>query len=127
MKTISIFLALVNSLLAGLLLAASLAGNEIRQAVEWWLLTKILAALFVILIGVLTWLGSIRSITAGVLPLGSLFLVALGAATIVWTIHLAIMSGDMEFYMIVYGGSLMVQGMTSMIGFAGESGNMVPS
>ena len=32
MKTISIFLALVNSLLAGLLIVYSLSGSEIRQA-----------------------------------------------------------------------------------------------
>ena len=127
MKTISIFLALVNSLMAGLLLAASLTGSEIRQAAAWWLLTKIFAALFVILIGALTFLGSIRSITAGVLPLGSLFLVALGAATIVWTIHLSIVSGNMEYYMVMYGGSLMVQGMTSLLGFAGDSRNMITS
>lgn len=127
MKTISIFLALVNSLLAGLLLAASLTGSEIRQAAAWWLLTKIFTALFVILIGVLTFLGSIRSITAGILPLGSLFLVALGAATIVWTIHLSIMSGDMEFYMVVYGGSLIMQGMASLFGFAGEPRNLTTS
>ena len=127
MKTISIFLALVNSLLAGLLLAASLTGNELREAAVWWLLTKVFAALFVILIGALTFLGSIRSISAGVLPLGSLFLVALGAATIVWTIHLSIISGDMEFYMVVYGGSLMVQGMTSLLGFAGDSRNLIAS
>jgi len=127
MKTISIFLALVNSLLAGLLLAASLTGSELREAATWWLLTKVFAALFVILIGALTFLGSIRSISAGVLPLGSLFLVALGAATIVWTIHLSIISGDMEFYMVVYGGSLMVQGMTSLLGFAGDSRNLIAS
>ena len=127
MKTISIFLALVNSLLAGLLLASSLSGSEIRQAAAWWLLTKVFAALFVIVIGVMTWLGSVCSIKPGVLPLGSLFLVALGAATIVWTIHLSIMSGDMEFYMVMYGISLMIQGMTSLFGFAGESRNIAAS
>ena len=127
MKTISIFLALVNSLLAGLLLAASLSGSEIRQAAAWWLLSKVFAALFVIVIGVTTWLGSVHSIMPGVLPLGSLFLVALGAATIVWTIHLSIMSGDMEFYMVMYGISLMIQGMTSLFGFAGESRNIAAS
>ena len=127
MKTISIFLALVNSLLAGLLLASSLSGSEIRQAAAWWLLTKVFAALFVIVIGVMTWLGSVRSIKPGVLPLGSLFLVALGAATIVWTIHLSIMSGDMEFYIVMYGISLMIQGMTSLFGFAGESRNIAAS
>lgn len=127
MKTISIFLALVNSLVAGLLLAASLTGSELRQAAAWWLLTKIFSGLFVIAIGALTWLGSIRVLSAGIMALGSLFLVALGAATIVWTIHLSIASGDMEYYMIMFGGSLMLQGMTSLLGFAGESRNMATS
>ena len=127
MKTISIFLALINSLTAGLLLASSLSGSELHQAAVLWLSTKVFAGVFVIMIGILTWLGSIRPIGPGILPLGSLFLVALGAATIVWTIHLSIMSGDMEFYMVGFGVSLMVQGMTSLLGFAGESRNMVSS
>jgi len=127
MKTISIFLALINSLTAGLLLASSLSGSEIHQAAVLWLSTKVFAGVFVIMIGILTWLGSIRPIGPGILPIGSLFLVALGAATIVWTIHLSIISGDMEFYMVGFGVSLMAQGMTSLLGFAGESRNMIPS
>lgn len=121
MKTISIFFALVNSLLAGLILAFSLSPTEISQAAAWWSFTKIVAASSVILVGVLTWLGSARSINQGLLALCSLFLVALGAATIVWTFHLALVTGDMEFYMIVYGGSLIVQGMASLFGFASGS------
>ena len=121
MKTISIFFALVNSLLAGLILAFSLSPTEISQVAAWWSFTKIVAASSVILVGVLTWLGSARSINQGLLALCSLFLVALGAATIVWTFHLALVTGDMEFYMIVYGGSLIVQGMASLFGFASGS------
>jgi hypothetical protein len=124
MKTISIFLALVNSLLAGLILAFSLSPTEISQAAAWWSFAKIMAACSVILVGVLTWLGSARTIPAGLTALCSLFLVALGAATIVWTFHLELMTGDMEFHMIVYGGSLIVQGMASLFGFAGESRNV---
>ncbi len=124
MKTISIFLALVNSLLAGLILAFSLSPTQIGQAAAWWSFTKIVAACSVILVGVLTWLGSARTISAGLTSLCSLFLVALGAATIVWTFHLALVTGDMEFYMIIYGGSLIVQGMASMFGFAGDSRNI---
>jgi len=124
MKTISIFLALVNSLLAGLILAFSLSPTEISQTAAWWSFTKIVAACSVILVGVLTWLGSARTISAGLLSLCSLFLVALGAATIVWTFHLALVTGDMELYMIVYGGSLIVQGMASLFGFAGDSRDM---
>jgi len=124
MKTISIFLALVNSLLAGLILAFTLSPIEISQTAIWWSFTKIAAASSVILVGMLTWLGSARTISQGLLSLCSLFLVALGAATIVWTFHLALMSGDMEFYMIVYGGSLIVQGMAAVFGLAGDSENI---
>lgn len=124
MKTISIFLALVNSLLAGLILAFSLSPTEIGQAAAWWSFTKIVAACSVILVGALTWLGSARTISAGLTSLCSLFLVALGAATIVWTFHLALVTSDMEFHMIVYGGSLIVQGMASLFGFAGDSRNI---
>jgi Na+-translocating ferredoxin:NAD+ oxidoreductase RnfD subunit len=124
MKTISIFLALVNSLLAGLILAFSLSPTEISQAVAWWSFTKIAAACAVILVGVLTWLGSARTINPGLMSLCSLFLVALGAATIVWTFHLALVTGDMESYMVIYGGSLIAQGMSSLFGFAGDSRNI---
>ncbi len=124
MKTISIFLALVNSLLAGLILAFSLSPTEISQAAVWWSFVKIVAACSVILVGVLTWLGSARTISASLLSLCSLFLVALGAATIVWTFHLALVTSDMEFYMIIYGGSLIVQGMASLFGFASDSRNI---
>jgi hypothetical protein len=124
MKTISIFLALVNSLLAGLILAFSLSPTQIGQAAAWWSFTKIVAACSVILVGVLTWRGSARTISAGLISLCSLFLVALGAGTIVWTFHLALVTGDLEFYMIVYGGSLIVQGMASVFGFAGDARNI---
>ena len=125
MKTISIFLALVNSLMAGLILAFSLSPTEISQAAAWWSFTKIAAGSSVILVGVITWLGSARTTSAGLMSLCSLFLVALGAATIVWTFHLMLVTGDMEFYMVVYGGSLIVQGMASLFGFTGNSRNMI--
>jgi hypothetical protein len=120
MKTISIFLALVNTLLAGLMLAASFPLTEFNWAALWWSFMKLAAATAVILIGVVTWLGSARPVRAGLIPLGSLFLVALGTATIVWTYHVALISGDMEFHMIIYGGSLTVQGMASMLGFVSD-------
>jgi hypothetical protein len=124
MKTISIFLALVNSLLAGLILAFSLSPTEISQTEAWWSVTKVTAASSVIFVGVLTWFGGARTIRAGLMALCSLFLVALGAATVVWTFHLALVNGDIEFYMVLYGGSLAVQGMASLFGFAGDSRNI---
>jgi hypothetical protein len=120
MKTISIFLALINSLMAGLVLAFSISPAELDQAATWWTLTKIAAALCVIVVAVLTWLGSVRTTSVALMSLCSLFLVALGAATIVWTFHLALVRGGIEFYMILYGGSLIVQGIASLFGFADE-------
>lgn len=118
MKTISIFLALINSLLAGLLIVYSLSGSDVRQAATWWLLAKLLAGSAVIMVGALTWLGSIRTIRPSLMLLSSLFLVVSGAATVMWTLHLALVTGDMEYYMIMYGGSLMVQGTASVFGYS---------
>ena len=118
MKTISIFLALVNALLAGLILTFSLSPSELHQAEELWSVVKIAAASGVILVGVITWLGSARTLNPGLLASCSLFLVALGAATGVWTFHLALVSSDIEYYMVVYAGSLIVQGMASLFGFS---------
>ena len=124
MKTISIFLALINSLLAGLLIVYSLSGSELRQAIAWWLLIKVLAGLSVIVVGVLTWVGSITTIRSSLMALSSLFLVALGAGTVMWTLHLGLVTGDMEYYMFLYGGSLMTQGAASLFGYSGTSENM---
>jgi len=124
MKTISIFLALINSLLAGLLIVYSLSESPIHQAFAWWLLIKVLAGLCIIVVGVLTWIGSISTIRASLMALSSLFLVALGAATIMWTLHLALVTLDMEYHMFIYGGSLMLQGAASLFGFSGTSENM---
>jgi hypothetical protein len=124
MKTISIFLALINSLLAGLLIVFSLSGSEIHQAAAWWLLTKVLIGLSIIVVGALTWIGSMRTIKPGLVALGSLFLVAIGAATVMWTLHLGLVTGDMEYYMFIYGASLMMQGIASLFGYSGTSGNM---
>jgi len=124
MKTISIFLALINSLLAGLLIVFSLSGSEIHQAVAWWLLIKVLVGLSIIVVGGLTWIGSIRTIRPSIMALGSLFLVAVGAATVMWTLHLGLVTGDMEYYMFMYGGSLLAQGTASLFGYSSTSENM---
>lgn len=123
MKTVSIFLALVNSLVAGLLIAFSLSGSEIRQVAAWWTLLKTLSAFSVIVIGVLAWLAGMRTVRPGLMSLGSLLLVALGTATIVWTLHLALVTSDAEYYMLVYGGSLIVQGTASLLDLLQEPHN----
>lgn len=116
MKTISIFLALVNSLLAGLLITFLFSSPDIQRAAIWWTMARVLIALAVIVLGVLTWISCITNISASLIALASLFLVALGPATIVWTFHRAQLTGDMEYYMILYGGSLAVQGIALLFG-----------
>ena len=123
MKTISILLALINSLLAGLLITFNLSSAGLLQAETWWSVTKLAMSMAVIALGVVTWLANVHGSNIGLVFLGGVFLLVLGAVTIVWTFHLAIVSGDMEYYMVGYGGSLMAQGMSSLLGFAGEAGN----
>jgi hypothetical protein len=116
MKTISILLALVNSLGAGLVVAASLPSIQIlRPAFSLWNATKVTASAGVITAGILTWIAATRTTTSPTLVLlAGLFLVAMGTASAVWTIHLALISGDIHNSMFLYGGSLMAQGATSI-------------
>jgi hypothetical protein len=112
MKTISILLALVNSLAASLVVAASLPAIQIlRPASSLWSLTKVMASVAVITAGILTWIAAGRATTSpNLILVTGLFLVTLGTASAVWTIHLALMSGAIKDHMFLYGGSLMAQG-----------------
>ena len=124
MKTISIFLALINLLFAGFLIVLDLSYNEIHLRTLWWSLLKLGTASLIIVIGIAVWLEVMGALRPGPILLGGLFLIALGPATIVWAIHLALTTGQIEFHMVVFAGSLMVQGMTSLLGAAGESRNV---
>jgi hypothetical protein len=112
MKTISILLALVNSLAASLVVAASLPAIQIlRPALSLWGVTKVTASIAVITAGVLTWIAAGRTTPSpNLILVTGLFLVALGTASAVWTIHLALVSGAIKDHMFLYGGSLMAQG-----------------
>lgn len=120
MKTISILLALVNSLLAGLLITFLFSSPDIQQSAIWWTIARILIAVSVIVIGILTWISCITTIRSSLVAMASLFLVALGPATMVWTFHRAQLTGDMEYYMVIYGGSLAVQGIALLFGVLQE-------
>ena len=121
MKTISIFLALINLLFAGFLIALDLSYNEIHLRTLWWSLLKLSTASVIIAIGIIVWLEVTGAIRPTLVLLGSVFLIALGPSTIVWAVHVALTTGNVEVHMAVYGGSLMAQGMASLLGFAEES------
>lgn len=116
MKVISIFLALINSLLAGLLITFLVTSTDFRISMAWWSILRILLALFVIATGVLSWLSMIVTVRPVLLALVSLFLAGIGPATIVWTYHKASLTGHMEYYLIIYGASLFVQGCSLLLG-----------
>ncbi len=116
MKTISILLALVNSLAAGLVIAASLPAIQIlHPASSLWNATKVMASLGIIVVGILTWTRAGRlEASPNLFLLAGLFLVALGTASAVWTIHVGLVSGILKNQMFLYGGSLMMQGASSI-------------
>jgi len=123
MKTISIFLALINLLFAGFLIALDLSYTDLHQGIQWWSLIKLSIALLIIIISLSSWLGVTGLIQPGLIFLGNMFLIALGPAAIVWAFHVAMTTGRMEYHMAVYGGSLMVQGVVSLLGFAEDNKN----
>lgn len=116
MKTISMLLALLNTLAAGLVIAASLPAIHIlRPALSLWNITKVFASVFVILVGILTWISESRgAISSNLLILTGTFLISLGTASAVWTIHLALVSGNIHNNMFLYGGSLIAQGASTI-------------
>jgi len=122
MKTISIFLALINSLLAALLITFLLSSVDFQRSAVWWSMFRILIASSIILIGLLTWLDGFVRVHAGLMASSSLSLVAIGAGTVAWTFHRALVTGDMEYYMIIYGGSLFVQGIALSFGLSQDLG-----
>lgn len=115
MKTMSILLALINSLAAGVVIAASLPGIQIlRPASSLWNATKVACSVGIIGAGILTWIAAARATNHHLLFIAGLFLVALGTASGVWTIHLALRSGSIQDSMFLYGGSLLTQGACSL-------------
>jgi hypothetical protein len=114
-KTIAILLALINSLAAGLVIAASLPAIQLlRPATSMWNAAKVAFSIAIIGAGILTWIAACRLINLGLMFVTGLFLVALGTASAVWTIHLAITSGSVKDHLFLYGGSLLMQGASSL-------------
>jgi len=111
-KMLSRLLALLNALVAVQVMASSLSADELRDASPSWLFTKLSGAMIVIAIGAMSWLGGSRAISRPLILAAGAVLIALGTAAAVWTVHLAQVTGDMEAYMVVYGCSLLAQGLS---------------
>ena len=121
MKTISIFLALLNALFAGFLILLDLSYSGSHPGSLGWSMLKLSAASAIILVGVVTWLGEMGLFGPAPILLGDLFLIALGPATLMWAVHVALTTGDLEVHMAVYAVSLLAQGMSSLLGATREN------
>jgi hypothetical protein len=115
MKVIAIFLGLVNMLISGLIVAACLTTSEVTLESLGWLAARSGGGLLVIGVSLLTWRDAIAPIDPVRMLVSNLALIMLGVATIVWGIHLTVISGDAKNTMFLYGGSVLIQGFASAL------------
>ena len=123
MKVLSILLALVNSLVAGVILLSCISVSNLRWNGIGWLAVRVASGVLVILTGILTFLDGIQPIGPGKVLMAGLSLVLLGTGSAMWGLHLSIISGDVKNVMILFGGSLVLQGIASIVGLQ-ESGGV---
>jgi len=127
MKTISIFLALINSLLAGLFITFLISSSDIQVSPTWWSMLRILVASTVIVIAFLTWADGMSHVHAGLMALAGIALVAIGTGTVVWIFERILMTRHFEYRMIVYGGSLFVEGIALLFSLSEKSRTISPA
>lgn len=125
MKVLSILLALVNSLAAGLVLLSCVSVSNLRWEGLGWLATRVVTGALVILVGILTFRDGAQPIGPGTMLMAGLLLILLGAGSAMWGVHLSIISGDVKNVMILFGGSMVLQGIASVVGLAQDSRNVV--
>jgi hypothetical protein len=112
MKIISILLAFINSLIGALLVLSCVSAGEALG----WVAFKTGVGILAIYFGILTFKDSIQPISLGRMLLSGLFLIILGLSVFAWGIHWSIVSGDMKNTVLLVGGCLFVQGLTSVLG-----------
>jgi hypothetical protein len=127
MKTISIFLALINSLLSGLFITFLISSPDFQISATWWSILRILVASTVIVIAFLTWADGMSHVHAGLMALAGIALIAIGTGTVVWIMERILMTGHFEYRMIVYGGSLFVEGIALLFSLSEKSRTISPA
>jgi hypothetical protein len=103
-------LAVMTTIMAVIVAVHSVGFN--RDSGTIWMATKVVASAGVILAGAVTlrhWRG--RAAMSGLIViLTATYLQVLGTAATVWTVHLAIVTGDLESWAVMLGLALIVQG-----------------
>jgi len=115
MKVISILLALVNTLMAGLILLSCISLSNLSLDGLGWLAVRIATGVLVILIGILTFRDGANPIHPGKILASGLALVLVGMGSVMWGLHLTLVSGDVKNVMILFGSSLVLQGIASVV------------
>ena len=115
MKVISILLALVNTLMAGLILLSCVSLSNLNWDGLGWLAVRIATGVLVILVGILTFRDGAHPIHPGKMLASGLALVLMGMGSVMWGVHLSLLSGDVKNVMILFGGSLVLQGIASVV------------
>jgi len=123
MKVLSILLALINSLVAGLVLLSCISVSNLSWDGIGWLGARVGTGILVILAGILIFRDGVQSISPGMMLVAGLLLILLGTSSAMWGLHLSIVSGDIKNVMILFGGSLVLQGIASIVGLQ-EAGDM---
>jgi len=115
---------LVNSLIAGVILLSCISVSSLSWDGRGWLTVRVVTGVLVILSGILTFRDGAQPIGSGKMLTTGLMLVLVGAGSAMWGVHLSILSGDIKNAMILFGGSLVLQGIASVVGLTHESGKV---
>ena len=116
MKVISIFLALINFLMGGLLILSCISSDETFAWIAWKTGLGILGLTF----GILTFKDSAQPVSQRKMILYGLLLVVVGVSIVAYGIHWTVVSGDPKHTVMVVGSSFFLHGFTSVLGIAGE-------
>jgi len=121
-KVFSILLAIINSMLAVMVLLSCISVSNLSWDGLGWLTVRVVIGILVILAGIITFRDGAQPIGPGKMLATGLLLVLLGAGSTMWGVHLSIISGDVKNVMILFGSSLVLQGIASVIGLTQDPG-----
>ncbi|KXK14812.1 MAG: hypothetical protein UZ14_CFX002000989 [Chloroflexi bacterium OLB14] len=112
MKVISILLAFLNSIFGALLILSCISASETLG----WVTTKTGAGILALYFGILTFKDAVQPISQSRMVLNALLIVIISVSALMWGIHWSISSGDIKLTLLIFSGSLFVQGLTSILG-----------
>lgn len=120
MKALSFLLAMVNSVVSGLILLSCATTENLEWEALGRISGRVVTSSLVLVIGLLTFRDGVQPLSLEKMLISGMLLIILGVSSAAWGLHLSIISGDIKKVFLIYGGSLIVQGVASVAGL-GES------